>query len=313
MKRAAWKAAFATAVFVWMLVLFCGGCFAATLHSILVCYTGEPGRPDREQTYRMLDEEASLVARQAGLEHRRHHFAGRDFNCSTVARFLRNFRCRPEDTVLFVYDGHGYNAQDSQWPYLSFLDNDKDLPFQAVVDSLRRAGPRLLVALSGACNSIPPPNAPKTNYTARSPQGNPVRDRYEELFVGSAGEVVGTASKPGQYSFGNVYPVAFVKSLNEVCRQRAGEARWADVMERTRRYGLESTSSEQHRRQGGPQYAIHEISLKDRVAEDDPAAPEIPPEWREKEKAPPSPAGESDVQWVDPGDWDEDLPAGSDW
>lgn len=236
-----------------------GSCLAANLHSILICYTDEMGRPDRDTTYERMAHTVSNIAYYAGLNHQPHHFTEYQFDYSEVVNFLQNFWCEPDATVFVLYDGHGGNVAGSDWPYWVFPTGE-ELPMDRVINTLRQKNPRLLIVLSGACNSgdgeeiVISPNRGLKSL-------EPVPPCYRKLFAETRGEVLGTAAPPGEVSWGDIYPHAFLNSLHSVCQGSDSNVTWQEVMKRTSDESIKRTQYFSLGEYEGPQHPVSEINL----------------------------------------------------
>ncbi len=190
---------------------FCFTCLAGTaagadLHFFLLCDTLDPsiGTPTdlvNAQAW------AQTIADNTGLTLRMNALYGTNLTAANAKAALNTVQPAEDDTVFFLYSGHGGNPGSLKWPIFYFLSDPNTMPdeqrlsFDQVVQILRPKNPRLLFILADACNSFPnqsghwPPTAPVPTDPA-------VTQAFIDLFVGFRGEVLTSASKPGQYSIG---------------------------------------------------------------------------------------------------------------
>lgn len=211
---------------------------AQAIHALIVADTDEPGRQvDRTATYEVLMDAAERAAQYSGLELIDRSLHGRAFNYDSVVRAMENLTCGPDDVVFFAFEGHGSNARGSVYPALYFPHSNRDITFDWMVDQIRRCNPRLIVALSGSCNSGPalpiadPPQLFSRDFVA--PEGSP--EIYRALFADARGEVLGTAASPGEVSWsytskGNVYLLAFVQNLRDMTTADSTPVDWDTIM-----------------------------------------------------------------------------------
>lgn len=236
---------------------------AATLHALLLFDTFE--RPDRIETYNFLYYELENMAKMAGLSYQPHSFIAADFDYARIVDFLEQFQCGAQDTVLLAFDGHGASAAASNWPRLWFRLTDQEMTFDYIAGKLRVKKPRLLIVLSGACNSgqarvVTPPlrQANSTGNLSFAPS-----ECFRGLLAQMRGEVFGTASQPGEVSWStdrNVYLTAFVKGLGDVCEQ-VGSANWDEVMQAAYNRSVWETQTLRSGNERGPQHPIDYVNV----------------------------------------------------
>lgn len=122
---------------------------------------------------------------------------------------LSELSVEPDDVVLFYYGGHGGRNPNDRDPFpqmcLGSGDPDLFVPASLVRNEILNKGPRLLVMLTGCCNSADPSISVKTTLTAMS--GGCTRlatgtsEFYRKLLLESRGLVMMTSSKAGEYSY----------------------------------------------------------------------------------------------------------------
>lgn len=267
---------FAPAVFALALAPFALTAPAAgqAIHAVIVADTQEPGREiDRTATYEVLMAAAQRASQYSGLDFVDRSVHGRAFTYASVVRTMESLTCGPDDVVLFAFEGHGSNARGTDYPALYFPRSDQSITFAWMVDQIRRCNPRLIVALSGACNSGPAfPVADPPQLFSRdviAPEGS--EEIYRALFAEARGEVLGTAASPGEVSWsytskGNVYLLAFAQNLRDMTTAGSDPVDWETIMHASDVDSVELTSGFE-----SLQNAVWDVNLWD--VPPDPARP----------------------------------------
>jgi len=145
-----------------------------------------------------------------------------DRHPKSILDACENLNVGPNDTVIFTYGGHGFNRTNgndpepsegsaeianagSKWPELVVYEIIKNfpkrrgLPLWRIYKKLEAKNPRLLLVISDCCNEYTPTLLAAPTYT----RGIEIEDYYKTLYLNSSGNYITSASKYGQFAFGN--------------------------------------------------------------------------------------------------------------
>lgn len=232
---------------------------AAKFIAVLVADTSEPGRTaDRQATYQELLASTKAFAEYSGLDYSLNEFTGNNFNFSEVINAVSNVNCNNDDTIFFAYAGHGTSSGVSQYPSLYFRKDQKLVQFDYLVDKLRACQPRLLIALSGACNSW---NARTDAIPAPVPDmpNSPNYQLYKKLFAYARGVIKSTASSPGELSWNtthNIFLKAFTDTITSSLVNGRQDASWEGIMQDVKDRTIKMTKSF-----NPPQHPVSDINI----------------------------------------------------
>lgn len=140
------------------------------------------------------------------------------FNCSPqkLRECIKNFKCGPEDIVLFFYFGHGGRSQQdrSEFPQMclgtGINEESQWVPLEDVKNVIMKQRPRFLLVLGDCCNSSDSDISPKygiLNSASASEISATQKKAMKRLFLNYRGSVIASGSTKGEYSwYYNVYP-----------------------------------------------------------------------------------------------------------
>lgn len=240
----------------------------ATLHLIAVANTevSDIG-PACDIDLRRVRSEFGGIAKALGMRLDETVIAGQNYGKSRVDRALQNLEPGTNDVVVFVYTGHGFRFKD-QKDYYPCLDlsssayDDAEQNYMALSDiycNILAKKARLNIVLSDCCNSIINMNQPmvKSNSLFSRSNTNFNLQKLSSLFLKSKGDIIATASSPGEYSWcgenGGFFLLSFFESLrNQISALNQDTPSWDELINTTISSAARKTESNANtKRQNG--------------------------------------------------------------
>lgn len=206
---------------------------AANLHLILVADTTDSSiGKSVEIDANRVKTVVKGIASKTGLRLKVTEVSGKRMVSTNVINAVNNAAVKKGDVVYFHYSGHGYRVADKKdrWPAL-YMHDEKGVDMLWVAKTLAGKNPRFLIVLSDSCNNvIDSAHAPPMRNSSfrRS-----VPEAYKRLFLEYKGVILGSGSKPGQYSMGDnvnggLFTNQFILSLNNQLKNK--DADWVPLM-----------------------------------------------------------------------------------
>ena len=240
----------------------------ATLHLIAVANTevSDIG-PACDIDLRRIRSEFGGIAKALGMRLDETVIAGQNYGKSRVDHALQNLEPGTNDVVVFVYTGHGFRFKD-QKDYYPCLDlsssayDDAEQNYMALSDiycNILAKKARLNIVLSDCCNSIINMNQPmvKSNSLFSRSNTNFNLQKLSSLFLKSKGDIIATASSPGEYSWcgenGGFFLLSFFESLrNQISALNQDTPSWDELINTTISSAARKTESNANtKRQNG--------------------------------------------------------------
>ncbi|MCB0643134.1 MAG: caspase family protein [Phaeodactylibacter sp.] len=216
------------------------GADAQTLHAILFAATEDSNiGKGNALSARMISAELRRIGISVpSLDVQIHSYYGKSCNPQAMEAMLQEFQGQDfsDDVFFFAFMGHGYNDPLSytEWPHMLLMNtngpiteeelNQNAYPLHLLVDRLEQLGPRLVIAYVEACNNFvdtgnPSFRIPDDVFVPAPPQVIKT-EKYEDLFLRSAGTMVFTSSSKEEASYvsnleGGIFTQAFIKALHE--------------------------------------------------------------------------------------------------
>ena len=168
-----------------------------------------------------------------------------------ILEFVRDVPVGPDDTLMFVYVGHGAWRQDIGTFMTPSLSVGQELSATRMVQVIHGLRPRLGIVIFDCCNQEKITKSVRSQVYGQAPQaGQPqLSPLFEELFFRSSGHVLLVSSSPNEYAFvrgnfegipqasepprGPLFMSAFGKALEERKGQRLN---WSQVTGQTQFY-----------------------------------------------------------------------------
>lgn len=212
-------------------VLFSTACNAAQIHMIYVGNFYDPSiglgvKFDVLNMFTMIEK----YEKAAELKVSHTGFFGSNATPEKVLNFIKNdFKCGPDDTIIFYFSGHGYQLSSKKdegnpWPNLYGSDGTA-CDFQWVNTLLKEKNPRLLISIADCCNNILPDFGWFFNWlnhptVVRSFLDEElVKEKIQNLFFRTKGHIIASGSHSGEYSF--VFPF-FDEDVEEITEDESG-------------------------------------------------------------------------------------------
>lgn len=157
----------------------------------------------------------------------------------------------PEDGVIFVYSGHGFNHPNKveRWPSLDYCPEGGDcdpatstLSLEEIYNRIKSTNVRMSLTIGSACNNTIDANDRQLEREkmehARGSKGAGVQKLNDfDLFSKFRGHIIASASSPGEYgylndSIGSYYLSALLNVMSDAILSESGGT-WASIFEKT--------------------------------------------------------------------------------
>ena len=222
--------------------------YSQTLHAILFAATEDTkiGKGNARSAEMISNELRRMGISLPSLEVELYPFYGQSCSPQSLENILLEFQEKDleDDVIFFAFMGHGYNDPLSftEWPHMLLMNTDGPIteealnqnayPLHLLVDRFENLGPRLLISYVEACNNFvdtdnPAFRIPEELFVPAPPEVIKT-DRYEDLFLRSAGTVVFTSSSKEEASYvsnleGGIFTQAFIKALHKEVTRTADQ------------------------------------------------------------------------------------------
>jgi len=162
--------------------------------------------------YENANELFKVVAEMGGMHY---HPVNLRFDRDQVETFVNNFQCGPNDVVVFLYSGHGFQYDNDgdlwPWPHLFYCNREEvdiysdacELDLEDVHDLLMEKNPRMSITLGNSCNDPLDSSEGSTNTAGESQDFSGSDGNLQKigLFTNFRGHIIASASSPGQGSY----------------------------------------------------------------------------------------------------------------
>ncbi len=215
--------------------------------------------------YQNATELFKVVADMGGMNYRPVNL---QFDKDEVETFVDNFRCGPNDIVVFLYSGHGFQYDNDgdlwPWPFMFYCNREEvdiyndacELDLEEVYETLKSKNPRMSITLGNSCNdslddSQGSSNSEGEDFDFSDSDGNLQKI---DLFTKFRGHIIASASSPGQGSYttdeeGAYFIIELFKHI-AVGLDSDQPTSWKNILEQTKRSVNERNSNQT------PQYRI---------------------------------------------------------
>lgn len=189
---------------------------AQTLHFILFTDTNDEsiGRGIQKSKDYLCYELIPKIRQKTDLKVTPYVYSGSSFTRSNLNSVISSLSTSSDDTILFYYDGHGYNDTTNDFPSFSLGSGDvrQGQTLLSVYQELQKKPHRLLVAISASCNKLPHGESGEFD-DGRGAAGEPI-NIYKKLFQLSSGDYMVSSSRKDEYSwvvnkYGDLFTIAF--------------------------------------------------------------------------------------------------------
>ncbi|MEM7120303.1 MAG: caspase family protein [Pseudomonadota bacterium] len=213
-----------------------GSARADTIWAVVVADTNDPHigysvGVDAGNVTRMLDD----IAKQTDMDLKLQTISGNAFTAKSIDQALNNIKPGTDDVVFFYYSGHGERDLKSSDPWPEWNVNGQLVPYSDVLSRLDNGAPRLVIALSDACNRDLRNSVVGATIVSDDGHGSKEQWSYKDLFKSTTGYFVASSASPGELSTVVGEGSAFTKSfLNSVTyAMRTAGVTWQDIKEIT--------------------------------------------------------------------------------
>ncbi len=215
--------------------------------------------------YQNTNELFKAVAEMGGLNY---HPVNLQFDREQVEAFVNNFQCAPNDVVVFLYSGHGFQYDNDgdlwPWPHLFYCNREKvdiytdacELDLEDVYDLLKEKNPRMSITLGNSCNDPLDSSEESTQTAGQKPDFSKSGGDLQKigLFTNFRGHIIASASSPGQGAYttdeeGAYFIVELFKYIAEGLDSDQPTS-WKNILEQTKNSVTERNANQT------PQYKI---------------------------------------------------------
>jgi hypothetical protein len=210
------------------------------------------------------DELFKVVAEMGGMNYRPVNLR---FDRDQVIEFVVNFTCDPEDVVVFLYSGHGFQYDNDgdlwPWPHLFYCKREEagatdacELDLEEVYELLKEKNPRMSMTLGNSCNDPLDSSEGSTGTSGEDFDFSEPGAKLQKagLFTNFRGHIIASASSPGQGSYttdeeGAYFIIEFFKHI-AIGLDSDQPTSWKNILERTKNSVTERNANQT------PQYRI---------------------------------------------------------
>lgn len=194
-------------------------------------------------------KEFKAISKNLGVTLKTYFIDNSDFNKAKTLATLNGLSPKSNDIIMFVYRGHGFRWSDQSetWPQMdlrtssySKISKKTSLGLMEAFNIIRKKGARLNIVLADCCNNdIGINRKTETPLEALSARGVYDRNKLEQLFLKSKGNIISCAASPGEYSWvntskGGFFTLSFLESLRTETNSRSKTApTWKNIMDNT--------------------------------------------------------------------------------
>lgn len=200
--------------------------YAIVLANTNVSDIGVACRKDAQNVYSELEG----IARVLDMHLYSAVLADNDFSKANLYSIINQTNPGKNDVIVFVYTGHGFRFDDQTdyFPNMDIAPTSYDNPLEnyvpasEVYKALTSKGARLNIVLTDCCNSKIGTTTPIINNNTLFSRSNTNFDieKLRKLFLESKGNLIATASSPGEYSWCGVNGGYFILSVLESLRNQ---------------------------------------------------------------------------------------------
>lgn len=232
----------------------------ATIHLILLGNTtiADIGAACKNDIDNMRSE-MSGVAKALKMPLREYNITGNSFNKENLVRTIDGLNPSSNDVVVFYYSGHGFRFDDQEdyYPLMSLCATGYEDPtenyFAAsdIREVLREKGARLNLVLTDCCNSKIGVDSPWSGSSCLYSRAsfNCDINKLRKLFVESQGNIIATASSPGEVAWcgqkGGFFSLNILESLHkQVSAVSKKEPSWETLLNEALANAAEQTEKD---------------------------------------------------------------------
>lgn len=233
---------------------------AQTLHAMIFSdmKESEERGPDRAEEMKNVKDFCSRLAETVGYAKNIRTHSDNEFTSTQFLRDLETMSVGPEDVVIMVYNGHGCNWDDDDWPHMAFRDRQywQTTAYDKMLEKCGDA--KLMLCIACCCN-----------MDSRGRAGYALEYDYDfdpnktrQLLAGFPGKkkVMTSSSVRGQYSYswvkgpnwrpgskvGSIYGISLREAVAEVLSAKSNlKPTWENVFEIARKKTLDYTNQKQ--------------------------------------------------------------------
>ena len=179
------------------------GAHAQTIHLVLAC---EPNDPNIHKAMDL----ARLNIRKLFADNvpqqqlKIVEVSPEQFSADEIVGTVAKARVQAEDTLVFVYCGHGAFDQTDDETHLTPKQDSTHLPLSTLIKALHARKPKLAVAILDCCNVLRPLAGQPRKFIPREVAAysalTEMTPLFRSLFVDPTGEIIIESSSKGEYA-----------------------------------------------------------------------------------------------------------------
>jgi hypothetical protein len=172
------------------------------------------------------------IARDTGMDLKLQTISGRSLTVKAIGAALNSIEPEADDIVFFYYSGHGERSLASDDPWPNLWVGGRLVAYSEILDRLDDGDPRLVIALSDACNRDAASPYVGASMLAEDDADADKSWSYKGLFEDTTGYFVAASSSPGELSTtigsgGSAYTKSFLTAVHYA--MKTAGATWDDV------------------------------------------------------------------------------------
>jgi hypothetical protein len=183
-----------------------------------------------------LRDEVQRIAQYSGQKLNLRVVSGQNFTSVVIRKALRDLSPGKDDTVLFIYTGHGSRTAEKKVSYPNLNFHDQTVGLEEIFRTLRAKNPRLLLVFSDSCNNAPDQAIPDkiSGNLPKVPKSSLSKSGYRKLFAGQSGAVIGSGTRPREFGMYSDEGGVFTNALRGAIKAAAASTSpsWEGVMRR---------------------------------------------------------------------------------
>jgi hypothetical protein len=208
-----------------------------TLHVLIAADTTDKSiGASVQMNVKHLTEDVRQIAEYSKQKLKLHVIPGEQLTSVEVLKAVNALKPGKNDTVLFLYSGHGGRLETKKGSYPDLCFHDKWVGLEEIFRILRGKNPRLLLVFSDSCNSVPGEQVPdlKDGQVPEYPEASLKKEGYRKLFARQRGAVIGAGTRAREfgiyYGEGGVYTNSLRAAIKSAAASSSPD--WRGVMRR---------------------------------------------------------------------------------
>jgi hypothetical protein len=207
---------------------------------------------------RAMENEFRDIAKTLNIDFAKYTVMDDNYSRQNLDDILNKLSVGKNDVVVFAYSGHGFRWHDQtdKYPMIDLrssaymsVSNSTSASMSDIYRTITAKGARLNLLLSDCCNSdIGRNQQTSAGFLNAKSDVSPNQSNLRKLFLTAKGNIITTASQPGEYSWGNntnggFFTTSFIQALREeISYFKIQSPSWESLIKRTTELAKYKTS-----------------------------------------------------------------------